>query len=150
MNKAYYDFEFGKLEITYKDEILYSLKVVKNEEVNNRTKFTDKIFKEVEEYLTGKRKEFDIKYIFIGTTFQKQVWTLLEKIPYGKTCTYLDIAKKMGNSKLSRAIGCACNKNPIWLIVPCHRVIGSNNKLVGYAGGLKMKTKLLEIEKYNS
>lgn len=150
MKIACYNFEFGILEMQYEDETLFALKVIDKETTNNqKNEFTDKVFNEIKEYLAGKRKKFDIKYELKGTEFQKKVWQVLEEIPYGKTYTYLEIAKKINNPKAARAVGGACNKNPIWLIVPCHRVIGTNGNLTGYAGGLDMKEKLLQIENKN-
>ncbi len=147
MKIACYNFEFGMLEMQYESETLFALKVTDKETTNNeKNEFTDKVFSEIKEYLDGRRKIFDIKYELKGTEFQKKVWHILEKIPYGKTYTYLEIAKKINNPKAARAVGGACNKNPIWLIVPCHRVIGTNGNLTGYAGGLDMKEKLLQIE----
>lgn len=84
-----------------------------------------------------------------GTEFQKKVWKQLTYIPYGETRTYKEIAVAIGNPKASRAVGMANNKNPITIVVPCHRVVGSNGKMVGYAGGLDMKKKLLDLEKRN-
>jgi methylated-DNA-[protein]-cysteine S-methyltransferase len=95
------------------------------------------------------RKEleiFDVKLSPQGTAFQKQIWNELIKIPYGQTCSYLDIAIAIGKPKACRAIGMANSKNPIPIIIPCHRVIGKNGKLTGYAGGLAAKAKLLQIE----
>lgn len=103
-------------------------------------------FKQIEEYIKGTRKEFDLPINPEGTEFRKKVWEELKKIPYGKTVSYGTIAKNIGNPKASRAVGGANNKNPIAIIIPCHRVIGSSGKLVGYAGGLDIKQKLLEIE----
>lgn len=85
----------------------------------------------------------------IGTEFQKKVWKELLNIPYGETRSYKDIAIAIGNGKACRAVGNANNKNPIAIIVPCHRVVGSNGSMTGYAGGLDIKEKLLKIEKYN-
>ena len=98
------------------------------------------------EYFDGKRREFEVPLIMIGTNFQKEVWKALETIPFGQTRTYKDIAEQIGNSKASRAVGGANNRNPISIIVPCHRVIGANGSLVGYAGGLDIKRKLLCLE----
>ena len=106
--------------------------------------------KQLDEYFAGNRKQFDIPIKLEGTDFQIKVWKELLKIPYGETCSYLDIAKRIGNPKASRAVGMANNKNKIIIIVPCHRVIGSNKKLVGYACGLEVKEKLLELERKNS
>jgi len=98
------------------------------------------------EYLEGKRKIFDVKINPKGTEFQKKVWEALRAIPYGETRTYKQIAEAVGNSKASRAVGMANNKNPIICIIPCHRVIGGNGKLVGFACGLEVKDQLLRIE----
>ena len=100
----------------------------------------------LKEYLEGKRKEFDIEINPKGTDFQKMVWKELLKIPYGETRSYKDIAARVNNPKGSRAVGMANNKNPIPIIIPCHRVIGSNGNLTGYAGGVNIKEKLLRIE----
>lgn len=102
---------------------------------------------QLEEYFNGERKEFHLPLEPKGTEFQKQVWRALRKISYGTTKTYKEIAVEVGNEKACRAVGMANNKNPIAIIIPCHRVIGSNKKLVGYAGGLELKEKLLRLEK---
>ena len=104
-------------------------------------------FEQLEEYLEGKRKEFDLPLNPKGTSFQQKVWSCLYKIPYGETRSYKDIAEQIGNANASRAVGNANNKNPIPIFIPCHRVIGTNGDLVGYAGGLDLKQKLLQIEK---
>lgn len=101
------------------------------------------------EYLNEKRTSFDFAYKLIGTEFEKKVWEQLLSIPYGETRTYKEIATAIGNPKASRAVGMANNKNPITIVVPCHRVIGTNGKMVGYAGGLDMKKALLNLEKQN-
>ena len=105
--------------------------------------------KQLNEYLDGKRTLFDLPLEPKGTEFQKKVWNALKEIPYGETRSYGEIAKIIGNEKASRAVGMANNKNPIAIIVPCHRVIGANGKLVGYAGGLDIKEKLLKLESKN-
>lgn len=97
----------------------------------------------------GRRKKFDLKLSYHGTEFQIKVWKALEKIPYGETCTYKDIAESVGIPKGCRAVGMANNRNPIVIVVPCHRVIGMNGSLTGYAGGLEMKEYLLDLEKSN-
>ena len=104
-------------------------------------------FKQLKEYFEGNRMKFDLPLDARGTEFQKKVWNELLNIPYGETKSYKDIAVAIGNEKACRAIGMANNKNPIPIIIPCHRVIGSNGKLVGYAGGVNVKEKLLNIEK---
>lgn len=102
---------------------------------------------EIEEYLSGKRKMFKVPLNPSGTEFQKKVWQELAKIPYGSTFSYKDIAKKINQEKACRAVGTANGKNPLSLIIPCHRVIASDGTLGGYAGGLKIKTILLDLEK---
>lgn len=102
---------------------------------------------ELEEYFEGKRKEFDLPLHLHGTEFQKKVWEALRKIPYGETCSYLDIARMVGNPKACRAVGGANHRNPVMILVPCHRVIGADGSLTGYGGGLGVKQYLLELEK---
>jgi len=102
---------------------------------------------ELEEYFAGRRQKFEVPLDSQGTEFQKKVWSQLRKIPYGKTCSYQDIAKKLKNDKAVRAVGTANGRNPLSIIVPCHRVISSSGALGGYAGGLSIKTQLLELEK---
>lgn len=106
----------------------------------------EKTFEELFQYLDGKRQKFTVPINPKGTPFQKSVWKNLLKIPYGKTATYKDIAIACGNSKAVRAVGMANNKNPIAIIIPCHRVVGSNGKLYGYASGTQIKEALLKIE----
>lgn len=98
------------------------------------------------EYFAGKRKVFDLPLEPYGTEFQKKVWQALMEIPYGRTCSYGEIAAKIGNPKASRAVGSANNKNPIAIVIPCHRVVGANGALVGYASGLQTKEALLKLE----
>ena len=102
--------------------------------------------KQLNNYFAGKTQKFDIPLRPVGTDFQEQVWKALRSINYGKTLSYGDIAKKIGNPKAVRAVGAAIGKNPLSIIVPCHRVIGSNGKLTGFAGGLKTKEFLLDLE----
>lgn len=101
---------------------------------------------QLEEYFNGERKQFSLKLNPMGTDFQKKVWSELVKIPYGKTISYLDLSKKLGDVKAIRAVANANGKNPIWIIVPCHRVIGTDGSLTGYAGGLHRKKWLIEHE----
>lgn len=105
--------------------------------------------KQLNEYFEGKRKEFDLPLNIEGTPFQIKVWQALQKIPYGQTRSYKEIAEAINSPKAYRAVGMANNRNRIMIVIPCHRVIGSNNNLVGYAGGLKMKEMLLSLEKCN-
>ena len=103
--------------------------------------------KQMKEYFEGERKEFDLPLRPEGTDFQKKVWNALLEIPFGETRSYQDIANAVGSPKACRAVGMANHQNPIIIVIPCHRVIGKNGKLVGYGGGLSMKEKLLLLEK---
>lgn len=101
-------------------------------------------------YFAGKLKKFSVKLAFNGTEFQKKVWNALVTIPFGETRSYAQIARQIGHPTAVRAVGAANGKNPISIIAPCHRVIGSNGKLTGFAGGLKAKALLLELESGNT
>lgn len=105
--------------------------------------------KQLTEYFAGKRQQFDVPLDFEGTEFQKKVWQALLSIPFGETRSYRDIAEQIGNVKAVRAVGAANGKNPISIIAPCHRVIGMNGKLVGFAGGLGNKDILLKLSRLN-
>ena len=153
-----YDFEIGELAICEENGKIVLVNVVKTKEdieeiaknsIQKETSLIKNTKQQLDEYFAGKRKKFNIPIKLDGTDFQIKVWKELLKIPYGETCSYLDIAKCIGNPKASRAVGMANNKNKIIIIVPCHRVIGSNKKLVGYACGLDVKEKLLELEREN-
>ncbi len=102
--------------------------------------------KQLSEYFAGKRQQFDLPLDFEGTEFQQKVWQALLTIPFGETRSYRDIAEQVGNVKAVRAVGAANGKNPISIIAPCHRVVGTNGKLVGFAGGLDNKEILLKLE----
>lgn len=104
--------------------------------------------KQLTEYFAGKRQQFDLPLDFAGTKFQQKVWQALLSIPFGETRSYRDIAEQIGNVKAVRAVGAANGKNPISIIAPCHRVVGTNGKLVGFAGGLDNKDILLRLEKH--
>lgn len=119
------------------------------DESENPSALTNAAVTQLEEYFSGVRKTFDLPLNPAGTDFQKKVWQALTEIPYGETRTYKEIAAAAGNEKASRAVGSANNKNPILIVVPCHRVIGAGGSLVGYAGGLSMKEYLLNLEKEN-
>ena len=121
--------------------------------LNDETEISTKIPKELKEavsqlqdYFNGKRTDFTFKINPLGTDFQKKVWQELVNIPFGKTCSYLELSKKLGDVKAIRAVASANGKNPLWIVVPCHRVIGSDGSLTGYAGGLWRKKWLLEHE----
>jgi methylated-DNA-[protein]-cysteine S-methyltransferase len=101
---------------------------------------------QLDEYFNSKRKQFDLPFDLSGTPFQKSVWNQLAKIPYGTTCSYQDIAVKIKNKKAYRAVGTANGKNPICILIPCHRVIAADGSIGGYSGGIGVKKKLLMIE----
>ena len=101
---------------------------------------------ELREYFAGQRRQFTVPLTPKGTPFQQKVWSALQTIPYGETCSYKAIAAMVGNEKACRAVGMANHRNPLPIFIPCHRVVGANGKLVGYAGGLDAKTFLLELE----
>jgi methylated-DNA-[protein]-cysteine S-methyltransferase len=111
--------------------------------------FSKKVEKQLCEYFDGIRKDFDLKLNLSGTDFQKKVWKQLIKVKYGKTASYGELAKKIKLPKGARAIGGANNKNPVMIIVPCHRIIQADGKLGGYAGGVELKQKLLDLESGN-
>ena len=116
------------------------------EEIYQETPVIKEAFAQLSEYFSGKRKTFNLPLLLKGTDFQKQVWQALLKIPFGETRSYKQIAEAIGNPKAVRAVGMANNKNPLLIVVPCHRVIGANSKLVGYAVGLDKKEYLLRLE----
>ena len=151
-NNTYYiyDSPFGKITIESDGQAITSVKTQSHTEPIGEKKastLTDIAAIQLDEYFAGKRKKFDIPLNPHGTAFQLSVWKALQAIPYGKTRSYKQIAQAIGNPKACRAVGLANNKNPIWIIIPCHRVIGADGALTGYGGGLKMKEKLLAIEK---
>ena len=122
---------------------------VMNEDVEISTKIPKELKEAVlqlQDYFDGKRTSFTFPLNPSGTDFQKKVWDELLHIPFGKTCSYLELSKKLGDVKAIRAVASANGKNPLWIVVPCHRVIGTNGSLTGYAGGLWRKKWLLEHE----
>ena len=152
MNNIYfYETEIGTIGIRENNKYItdiYFSKIDTNDNIEE-TELIKECFLQLKEYFEGNRKSFDLPIDAKGTEFQKKVWDELLKIPYGETKSYKDIALAIGNEKACRAIGMANNKNPIPIIIPCHRVIGSNKKLVGYSGGIDIKEKLLNIENIN-
>ncbi len=150
--KTAYTFRFGTIFLEYEEGVLLRLRcteephIISENDLRGRSVFSDRVVQQVTEYLDGKRRDLDIPYRAEGTVFQKQVWNALLEIPYGETRTYGQIAKNIGNPKAVRAVGMANNRNPLMLLIPCHRVIGADGSLTGYAGGLPMKQYLLELE----
>ncbi len=145
----FYETKLGNIGIREEYEFITDIYFsnIENEDNIKETKLIKECFQQLEEYFVGIRKKFDLPLNPKGTDFQRKVWNELLNIPYGEVKTYKDVAICIGNEKASRAIGMANNKNPIPIIIPCHRVIGANGKLVGYSGGLNIKQKLLDIEK---
>ncbi len=148
---AYYKWKFGFLKIGYNEEnyIVLIKNTIDIDKKNEPNHITNLVYNQIIEYLNGQRKIFSFNYKLEGTDFQKKVWQKLCEIPYGQTKTYSQIAEEIRNPKAIRAVGMANNKNPLCIVVPCHRVIGKNGKLIGYAGGIDMKKSLLEIEYKN-
>ncbi|MCD8015323.1 MAG: methylated-DNA--[protein]-cysteine S-methyltransferase [Lachnospiraceae bacterium] len=152
MKHTAYAFPYGTIVLEYENDVLYKLrctpeeKQITSELMRDRSEFSDGVYRQVQEFLAGKRRNFDVKYCLNGTDFQMKVWAALRQIPYGETRSYKQIAEALGQPKAVRAVGMANNKNPLMLLIPCHRVIGSDGSLVGYAGGLEMKQALLAAE----
>lgn len=141
--------KIGNLYVTCENEKIVRLESLQNGVAicNHKNDLIEKLKLQLDEYFNDKRKVFDLPIKLYGTLFQLKVWQALCQIPYGKTLTYKEVAEKIGNKKAFRAVGNACNKNPVMILVPCHRVIGTNGKLTGYAGGLELKERLLNLEK---
>ncbi|KRL89306.1 methylated-DNA--[protein]-cysteine S-methyltransferase [Lactobacillus kalixensis] len=151
ISKLTYKSPIGLLEIISIDDAIVGVDITdKKEQVNGgeiSMKLAEKAVAELEEYFAGTRKSFDLPLKSEGTDFQQKVWQQLEKIPYGETRTYGEIAEPLDNPKAARAIGMANNRNPILILRPCHRVIGADGSLTGYAAGIKAKKFLLDLEK---
>ena len=147
--KSYYQSEIGLLEIVGTEEGIKSVSFVEDGPTDNFEAHPclKECVKQLDQYFRGGRQEFSLKLAPSGTAFQKKVWRQLEKIPYGKTVSYLDIAKSIGQKKAVRAVGSANGRNKIVIIIPCHRVLGSHGQLTGYGGGLWRKEWLLKHEK---
>jgi methylated-DNA-[protein]-cysteine S-methyltransferase len=146
--EVFYKSPIGSIQIKGNEEGIVSLLFLE-EPIPTSTKIPlslEKCVLQLDEYFIGKRTHFNLKLKFVGTEFQKSVWQELRNIPFGKTISYLQQSKKMNNVLAIRAIAAANGKNPISIIVPCHRVVGSDGSLTGYAGGLWRKKWLLEHE----
>ncbi len=141
------DFRYRKMRKTVDNRIKNGLNA---EFAEQNDEVLEKIREQLDEYLNGDRKEFDIPVLMVGTDFQKSVWNALMKVPYGFTSTYLQVAKNINNEKAVRAVANANGANSIGLIIPCHRIIGSDGELVGYGGGLPVKKRLLKLEQNNT
>lgn len=152
MNKLDYKSPIGIVEIVGTEEVVSSIMFIEGDEVSNTVNSeTPQVlvdcFTQLDEYFKGERHVFSFPYNFEGTEFQKKVWNALATIPYAETGSYKDIATAIKNEKAVRAVGTANGKNRLSIIIPCHRIIGSNGRLTGYAGGLWRKEWLLQHEK---
>ena len=137
------DFRYRKMRKSVDERIKKGLNA---KFLENNTEIIEKIRAELDEYFHGNRKEFDVPLQMVGTDFQKSVWEALLRVPFGTTSTYLQLAKNIKNEKAARAVAAANGANSMAIIIPCHRIIGSNGELVGYAGGLPIKKRLLKLE----
>ena len=144
-----YNSPIGIITVICDDEALYRIDFGDTFSDENPNKITMLAVRQLDEYLCGKRKQFDIIVKLKGSEFQIKVWNELKKIRYGEVCTYGDIAERIGNKKACRAVGSANKKNPVPIIIPCHRVIASDG-IGGYAEGIDKKLVLLNLEKDNS
>lgn len=145
----YTNTKIGNMAIIEEDNKIIAIEInqeIRENIMQKETPLLKETGKQLLEYLEGKRKNFTVPLNPKGTKFMKEVWTALQEIPYGETRTYGQIAQRIGKPKAARAVGMANHRNPIPIIIPCHRVIGSNGKLVGYALGMKMKKFLLMLE----
>jgi methylated-DNA-[protein]-cysteine S-methyltransferase len=151
MNYIHVETPIGRLLIAGDDAVIRVISFPNRTEaaedwIARGTPVLERAAKQLREYFAGKRAEFDLPLAPEGTAFQQSVWKQLCEIPYGSTISYGELARRVGNSKASRAVGAANGQNPIPIVIPCHRVIGSNGKLTGFGGGLPIKERLLALE----
>lgn len=138
----------GTARISGNEAGISEIRILEEEhpESQNLPDFLEPAVKQLQQYFKGNLEQFNLKINPEGSKFQKSVWQELQAIPFGKTCSYLELAKKIGDVKAIRAVAAANGKNPLWIVIPCHRVIGSDGSLTGYAGGLHRKEWLLNHE----
>jgi methylated-DNA-[protein]-cysteine S-methyltransferase len=147
MKTAFINSPLGIIKIQGDENGISIISVLSEGELSTKIpKELQEAVSQLQEYFEGKRQDFEFKLNPKGTNFQQKVWQELLNIPYGKTMSYLDLSKKLGDVKAIRAVASANGKNPLWIVVPCHRVIGTDGSLTGYAGGLWCKKWLLEHE----
>lgn len=137
----------GALTLTEDSGSITSVHFGDSGSANDASPVLDEAEQQLQEYFAGTRRSFDLPLAPAGTPFQQAVWDALRAIPYGETRTYAQIAEAIGNPKACRAVGMANNRNPIAILIPCHRVVGANGSLTGYAGGLDVKAQLLALER---
>lgn len=139
----------GPLTIYESQGYIVAISWTEHNVINHSSQLIDEAFRQIESYFNGQRKTFCIPFkITTGTPFQHKVWQALQTIPYGKTISYSELAAQINYPKAIRAVGMANHNNPLPIIIPCHRVIGKNGTLTGYAGGLPVKEKLLTLERH--
>ena len=154
---AHYRCPLGRVEIHVSQNAVNSVRLYQEDNANEAniqpdvstnadSTILNECIRQLEEYFSGQRTIFDLPVSQHGTEFQQRVWDVLKTIPYGKTVNYAEVAKRINAPKSARAVGVACGKNKVWIIVPCHRVIGADGSLTGYAGGLECKKWLLDHE----
>jgi methylated-DNA-[protein]-cysteine S-methyltransferase len=147
METAFFKTPLGTAKITGDEQGIASISILEEGTISKKIpKDLKEATNQLQDYFNGKRTSFDFKLNPQGTEFQQKVWQALLEIPFGKTVSYMDITKKLGDVKAIRAVASANGKNPLWIVIPCHRVIGTNGSLTGYAGGLWRKKWLLEHE----
>lgn len=150
MFKGYLNSAIGIICVEDNGTAVTAVRLCEHAEEGRKSALTEKTLIQLEEYFSGRRKQFDLPLELHGTDFQMHVWKALLAIPYGETRSYKEIAEAIGNPKAVRAVGGANNKNKIIIIVPCHRVIGADGALTGFAAGTDIKQKLLDTEKTNT
>ncbi|MDN3595849.1 methylated-DNA--[protein]-cysteine S-methyltransferase [Zunongwangia endophytica] len=149
MKSTYLKTPLGTAKITGNEEGVSEIKITEEAELHPDDDLPECVVQaeiELAEYFNRNLQNFSFKMNPNGTLFQQKVWKALSEIPFGKTCSYLELSKKLGDPKAIRAVAAANGKNPLWIVIPCHRVIGSDGSLTGYAGGLHRKKWLLELE----
>ncbi|WP_363320921.1 methylated-DNA--[protein]-cysteine S-methyltransferase [Mahella sp.] len=150
-NIFFYETDIGRINIADNGAAIVAVSFgnidIANHGDLSETPLIKEAARQIEQYLKKERCSFELPLAPKGTIFQQKVWAALQTIPYGKTRSYKQVAEAIGQPKAFRAVGMACNKNPIAIIIPCHRVIGSNGSLTGYAGGVELKSRLLQLER---
>ena len=148
MEIGYFESDIGILSVsTYNQEVISISFVDEIKKTSaSPSPVLQKALKQIEEYFNGKRSEFDFPYRWVGTDFQVKIWNLVSRIPYGTSLAYVKVAQAYGDAKMVRAVAAALAKNPLIILIPCHRVMGSDGSLVGYSAGIDKKRQLLELE----
>jgi len=148
MEIGYFESDIGILSVSTHNQEVISISFVDEIEKTSASPspVLQKALKQIEEYFNGKRSEFDFPYRWVGTDFQVKIWKLVSRIPYGTSLAYVKLAQAYGDAKMVRAVAAALAKNPLIILIPCHRVMGSDGSLVGYSAGIDKKRQLLELE----